>query len=79
MQDTRDPRPSPSDRRDSTGGRPTEGDAMSDRCTNCDGRIPAEEWHPVATVRDDDGEIEIYAFCSESCQTAWQSERADDD
>jgi hypothetical protein len=52
---------------------------MSDRCTNCDGRIPAEEWHPVATVRDDDGEIEIYAFCSESCQTAWQSERADDD
>jgi len=79
MQETREPRRPPIGRRDSTGGPPTESEAMSDRCTNCDGRIPAEEWHPVTTVRDDDGEVEIYAFCSEPCRTAWQAERTDDE
>ncbi|UPV73574.1 hypothetical protein M0R89_13620 [Halorussus limi] len=69
MQDTCEPR------RTANSGRPTEGDAMSDRCTYCDGPVSAEEWHPVATVRDDDGTVEIYDFCSENCLTAWQSER----
>ncbi|UPV99622.1 hypothetical protein M0R88_13995 [Halorussus gelatinilyticus] len=80
MQDTREPRRPPTDRRRRpTDSRATESDAMNERCTYCDGRIPAEEWHPVATVRDDDGDVEIYAFCSEPCRTSWRSEYADDD
>jgi hypothetical protein len=49
---------------------------MSDRCAHCDDRIPSEKWHPVATVRDDEGAVEIHDFCSEPCRAAWQSERA---
>ena len=70
MSDTGEPGRSTSD------GRPTDSDAVSDRCAYCDGPVPTEEWHPVATVRDDDGAVEIYDFCNETCRTAWESERA---
>ncbi len=53
--------------------------AMTDECARCGSPVPAEEWHPVATVRDDDGTVEIYDFCSEACRTAWVDvENADD-
>ncbi|WP_449272309.1 DUF7576 family protein [Halorussus salinisoli] len=55
--------------------RPTDGDYMTDRCTRCGDDITLEEWHPVATVRDDDGTVQIYDFCCEACRTAWQDER----
>lgn len=50
---------------------------MTEPCTHCDCDVPAEEWHPVATVRNDDGTVEIYDFCSERCRSAWKSERTD--
>jgi endogenous inhibitor of DNA gyrase (YacG/DUF329 family) len=52
---------------------------MTETCAECGDRVPASEWHPVATHRDDDGEMEIYAFCSESCRTSWQADVAGDD
>lgn len=52
---------------------------MSQRCTYCGARIDPEEWHPVATRRDDEGTAEIYDFCSEACREAWRSEQASDD
>ncbi|MFC7080646.1 DUF7576 family protein [Halorussus caseinilyticus] len=47
---------------------------MTETCIRCGDAIPSDEWHPVATVRDEDGEVEIYDFCSEACRTAWQSD-----
>jgi hypothetical protein len=44
---------------------------VSSWCTHCDERIDSEEWHPVATLRDEEGTAEIYAFCCEECRSAW--------
>lgn len=45
--------------------------AMTDECARCGAAVPSEEWHPVATVRGDDGAVEVYDFCSEACRSAW--------
>jgi hypothetical protein len=50
---------------------------MSQRCTHCSERIDPEEWHPVATVRDEDGTAEILDFCCEDCRVVWKSDDAD--
>lgn len=50
---------------------------MSKQCAHCGEEITTDEWYPVATERDDDGEIEIYDFCCESCRAAWR-EAGDD-
>lgn len=52
-------------------------DAVSRWCDYCDGPIATDEWHPVVTRRDDDGNVEIYAFCDESCRKRWERERDD--
>lgn len=48
---------------------------MSDLCVECGVPVPVEEWHPVATVRDDDGDVLIRDFCSEQCLSAWEADR----
>jgi hypothetical protein len=48
---------------------------MSHGCAHCDGSITAENWHPVTTVRDDEGEVEVHAFCCADCRAAWRAER----
>ncbi|USZ68791.1 DUF2116 family Zn-ribbon domain-containing protein [Halorussus salilacus] len=45
-------------------------------CDYCGGPIAADEWHPVVTRRDD-GELEIYAFCDETCREEWERDRDD--
>ncbi len=55
------------------------GRAMTDECARCGAAVPADEWHPVATVRDDDGTVEIYDFCSEACRSAWVGREDADD
>lgn len=47
-------------------------DSPTKFCTRCSGTIDPTEWHPVATVRDD--EFEIYPFCSERCREEWERE-----
>jgi hypothetical protein len=54
-------------------------DAMSGACAECGDPIPSDEWHPVATRRDEDGEIEIFDFCGESCRSAWRTDVGADD
>ena len=51
---------------------------MTEPCAACGDPVPADEWHPVATDRDEDGEMKIYAFCSEACRSSWQTDLADD-
>jgi len=41
------------------------------QCANCGRRIDTTEWHPLATERDDDGDFNVYAFCSEHCRDEW--------
>jgi len=53
----------------------SEHESVSRQCSHCGDDVPAEEWHPVATARDDDGDVEIYAFCNEACRSAWERER----
>ncbi|MFC4449779.1 DUF7576 family protein [Halorussus aquaticus] len=52
---------------------------MSDECARCGVVVPSGEWHPVKTVRDDEGRVEIYDFCGEACRSAWLAERNADD
>lgn len=61
---------------DDSGG---DGDSVSQRCTHCGASIDREEWHPVATLRDDEGTAEIYDFCSDDCRSAWEAETTADD
>ena len=60
---------------DATDGRRSERDGMSQQCSYCGDDVPGEEWHPVTTVRDDDGDVEIHTFCSEACRAAWEDGR----
>jgi len=50
-------------------------DAAQDRCDHCGGPIDTDDWHPVATRRDDDGRIQIRDFCCDDCRDAWLGER----
>jgi len=50
-------------------------EAASDRCDYCDGPIDTDDWHPVATRRDDGGRIQIRDFCCDDCRDAWVRER----
>jgi len=53
-------------------------DAVNSQCTHCDERIDPEEWHPVATLRDEEGTAEIHDFCCEDCRSAWLDGNGDD-
>jgi len=50
-------------------------DVVSQWCAHCGDAVPVEEWHPVVTARDDDGDVEIHDFCEESCRDAWAADR----
>ncbi len=42
--------------------------SRADRCTHCGGSIETTAWHPVTTEVDEDGSVELYAFCSWECR-----------
>lgn len=48
---------------------------MTEQCAECGSPVPTDEWYPVATERDDDGEVLIHSFCSEECRSAWEADR----
>lgn len=43
-------------------------------CANCGRQIDTTEWHPLAT-RMDDGNFQVYAFCSDDCRAEWADAR----
>ncbi|WP_331235318.1 DUF7576 family protein [Natronorarus salvus] len=47
-------------------------DSRSDRCTNCGGSIETTDWHPVTTEVDEDGSVELFAFCSWRCRDRFE-------
>lgn len=44
-------------------------------CTECGAPIETGDWYPIRTDRDEDGDLQLYPFCSEDCQAAWLAER----
>jgi hypothetical protein len=48
--------------------RVTESSTDADHCTECGGPIETSDWHPVTTGVDEDGSVDIYAFCSWRCR-----------
>lgn len=45
-----------------------------EECANCGASFESDVWYPVATRRDDDGDLRVYSFCNEECRGAWTSE-----
>lgn len=68
------------DGRENDSGRSREvtAEAVSKWCDYCGGPVATDEWYPAATRHDDDGNVEIYGFCDETCREQWESERAGD-
>ena len=46
-------------------------------CEYCGTTIDTSDWYPVAKKRNADGSIQLYSFCSESCQETWLDEGSD--
>ncbi|WP_232686357.1 DUF7576 family protein [Halobacterium zhouii] len=46
-------------------------------CEYCGTPIDTSEWYPVTNRRDPDGSVELYAFCSETCQDSWCDEQTE--
>lgn len=42
-----------------------------ERCAACGATIPADEWCPVVTDTDADGNLVIRSFCDRECKNAW--------
>lgn len=42
-----------------------------EHCAYCGDRFDRDVWYPVVTRRDEAGELQVYSFCDESCQAAW--------
>lgn len=45
-------------------------------CATCGSAIDTSEWHPTRTTIDD-GDVEVFLFCSEPCRDAWSVDVAD--
>ena len=62
----------------STGAEPSPEESTADAettCTECGAAIETSDWYPIRTDRGDDGDLRLFPFCSEDCQTAWLAER----
>lgn len=40
-------------------------------CANCGADVDTKKWHPLATRTDADGNLHVYAFCSEECRNEY--------
>lgn len=45
-------------------------------CTICGEPIDEEEWYPIRAGEDDEGEFQLYSFCSEECADIWEAKRS---
>lgn len=50
------------------------GPDICDYCAQCGDLIDDEEWHPVETEVDENGDVAWYTFCDGKCQTAWTAD-----
>lgn len=41
-------------------------------CANCGDRLELDEWCPVVTRTDDEGNLQLYSFCDEDCMVSWE-------
>ena len=43
-------------------------------CAHCGGRFEPGIRYPVSMRTSEDHELELYSFCDNSCQTAWETD-----
>lgn len=46
-----------------------------DVCAHCGARFETGVRYPVATWRDEDGELYVVSFCDDACEAAWKRDR----
>lgn len=44
-------------------------------CAHCGAAFEPGVRYPTTSRRDDDGRLELFAFCDEACQTAWRADQ----
>lgn len=42
-----------------------------EQCAACGAALPSDEWCPIDTDTDADGELVIRSFCDEACKNTW--------
>lgn len=58
---------------DETLDQPVEDSGLSDefeQCATCGAALP-DEWCPIVTETDAEGELVIRSFCDEACKNTW--------
>lgn len=55
-------------------GRTSDSGTTTKTCAYCGAAINTNEWYPVTTGSDEDGNLQIYSFCGESCRNEWCDE-----
>jgi hypothetical protein len=50
-----------------------------EHCAHCGEHLAPAVRYPVTTVRDADGHLRFYSFCSSLCQAAWEEATATTD
>lgn len=43
-------------------------------CARCGRQIDITVWHPLVTRTDDDGNFQLFAFCSGWCRDNWMDD-----
>lgn len=43
-------------------------------CDYCDAPFEVDTRYPVTVREDADGNVQLYSFCDEECQKAWETE-----
>lgn len=41
-------------------------------CAHCGGPLGDDDWHPVVSESQENGEPVLRSFCDEACKTAWE-------
>lgn len=44
-------------------------------CAHCGDQLNEDDWHPVVTETQENGETVLRSFCDEECKTAWEADK----
>ncbi|WP_425492995.1 DUF7576 family protein [Natrinema amylolyticum] len=48
-----------------------------EQCATCGATLPNDEWCPIVTETDAEGDLVIRSFCDEACKNAWTKQSGD--
>lgn len=43
-------------------------------CVHCGDQLSEDDWHPVVTEAQENGETVLRSFCDVECKTAWEAD-----